>query len=185
MCWLHGSDSCETHLESSLLSERRSLCQAILASGIPFTWQLSLTTPPSSTARDCGWDRNFGRAGGMGDRSVTCSVRICCVLHVCDVLQLTGELYSCLSADQHAVAVLSSTVVLSSVRLVALTSLGEVLDQQRTIAEHIHTNAGHHSNTITSPCDGNRPLPFHLAMQHQGAVPDSNDITGLCEEGEL
>lgn len=57
-----------TYRRSSVLSGRRSRCQVMLASGTPLIWQVSLATPPSATATDCGWDRNLGSAerGGVG-----------------------------------------------------------------------------------------------------------------------
>lgn len=98
---------------------------------------------------------------------------------------LTCELDPGLAADQHAVAVLGSAVVLSCVRLVLFSSLGEVPDEQRSVTEHRRPDARRHWNTVPSPGDGDRPLPLYLTVQHQGTVPHRNDIAGLFEKGQL
>lgn len=98
---------------------------------------------------------------------------------------LTCELDPGLATDQHAIAVLSSTVVLSCVGLVLLSSFGEVSDEQSSVHKHSRPDASRHGNTIPSPDDGDRSLPLYLTVQHQGTVPHSNDITRFFKEGQL
>lgn len=118
--------------------------------------------------------------------SPVCYCEVCLMFFVClGRRQLTCELDAGLAAHQHAVAVLRCALVLSGVRLVALSSLGEISDEQRAIDEHCCSGASRYGNPVASPGDSDRPLPLHLTVQHQGTVPDRNDITRLLQEGQL
>lgn len=98
---------------------------------------------------------------------------------------LTGQEDSGFAADQHPIMILRGAAVLAGVRLVAVSPFGHVADEQRSVAEQRRSSARLHGNAVLPPGDGDRPLPLHLTVQHQGAVPHRDDITGLFEEGQL
>lgn len=129
---------------------------------------------------------------GGGEETVStggsrvCYCEVCLMFFVClGGWQLTCELDAGLAADQHAIAVLHCTLVLSGIRLVALSSLGEISDEQRAVGEHCCSGTSRYGNPVESPGDSDRPLPLHLTVQHQGTAPDRNNITRLLQEGQL
>lgn len=86
------------------------------------------------------------------------------------------------AADDEAVSVLCGAVVLAGVALVAATSLLKAVDQERSVLQHERSHTQRHRCTVPSPGDADRPLPFYLTVQHQGAVPHGDDITGFFDE---
>ena len=81
--------------------------------------------------------------------------------------------------------VLGSTVILPSVRLIALFPLLEALDQESSVGQHASLWPGGNGHSIVPPHHRDRPLPFYLAVQHQGPVTHGDDIIGLLQEGQL
>lgn len=47
-----------------------------------------------------------------------------------------------LAADQHAIAILGSTVILANIAIIPFSALLEALDEQRAICQHLNPWAG-------------------------------------------
>lgn len=97
----------------------------------------------------------------------------------------TGQEDAGFAADQHPIMIPRGAAVLAGVRLVAVSPFGDVPDEQRSVVEQRGSDPCLQRDAVPPPGDGDRPLPLHLAVQHQGAVPHRDDITGLFEEGQL
>lgn len=101
------------------------------------------------------------------------------------LVSLTCQEDAGFAADQHPIMVLCGAAVLAGVRLVAVSSFGDVPDEQRSVTEQRRSDTRLYGDAVPPPGDGDGPLPLHLTVQHQGAVPHRDDITGLFEEGQL
>lgn len=100
-------------------------------------------------------------------------------------VSLTRQEDASLAADQHPIMVLGGAAVLAGVRLVAVSPFGDAPDEQRPVPEQRGSGTRLHGDAVPPPGDGDGPLPLHLTVQHQGAVPHRDDVTGLLEEGQL
>ncbi len=98
---------------------------------------------------------------------------------------LTGQLHVCFAADEQPVSVLRRAVVLARIALVTVAPFLEVPDQERPVIQHGRSGSQRNGNAVPPPGDGDRPLPLYLTVQHEGAVPHRDDITGFFDEGQL
>lgn len=94
---------------------------------------------------------------------------------------LTCELHTGLAADQHAVVVLCSAVILSSIGSISIPSLLEAAYQECAVGQDLRPTAhsGKQWSSVLMPRHCNGTLAFHPAVQHQWPVPYRDNITGL------